>query len=147
MMPNVRATFDGGGACLAGQSDVVRAPEANGVGGVSSFGLNGTIAHVVLSQSGDASSFGYAGTIAHAVLSELDAHRVEIFLMLTSKRSLAYCRRSFPWRDMLLHSADVARTRMYSLTWATASPVSCGVSGASLLLSTKSIIYQDSALG
>ncbi|MDC0525689.1 polyketide synthase dehydratase domain-containing protein [bacterium] len=125
MNPHVKATFNvhrhharhDGSPCLPTQSSVARTWELDLVGGVSSFGLNGTIAHVVLSAAGGVSLFGYSDTIMHAVIGFGNnvnhetlpcGHGQDLALVVP----LVYRRRAFPWRD---RSHAFAQCRITSL--------------------------------
>ena len=133
MNPHVRAAVEGRPS-LPIQGELSQSSPAGGarVGEVSSFGLNGTIAHAVLSSSpeawtggvllsgggdlgsvrlglpvqraslstaeawvGGVSSFGYAGTIAHTVLSMSHA----LGMVAPSWTTVQYRRCAFFWRD------------------------------------------------
>ena len=90
MNPHVKAAIGQRCPSLPAQMERAHATIEDISGGVSSFGLNGTIAHAVLSTVRRCASAGDE----QAPRGDLDYHR-------DTASPLAYRRRAFPWRDLV----------------------------------------------
>jgi acyl transferase domain-containing protein len=93
MNPHVKTAFNDRSPNLPVQLDVVKSSFVEDlVAGVSSFGLNGTIAHVILSMPTEA-AFSCHPTIAKSLL----RHKARD---VSLSASVAYRRRAFSWCDL-----------------------------------------------